>query len=300
MASIKDKAAASKAFEASVDYDPPRSVSPVLARCIHIGGYDTRAFGVAILSLVQQGFLDMRTGADGDITLSPRDSVWPPRSKAAGWLLAELVGKGDFAIGRENYVRLQELRRGHAERLAVETRHGAGTGGLFIMAGFGLVVCLSIMVAALVARAPVGVSALTVLTPFWPVPVLAVGGLWLWRRLLMRRKAKICPDREEMERFYRYIKVAMADRLNPRFAADGAYKMHDPDTVFVAAFGLPNAWADPLVHRLESLLPCTPAGTDLNSAVERSALTEKRGFAPRKQPDLWDPAGIGFWLFFGD
>ncbi|NVJ97774.1 MAG: DUF2207 domain-containing protein [Alphaproteobacteria bacterium] len=282
--------------ETFADYDPPRAMSPALARSIYIGGYDTRTFAVAILSLARDGFIEMRTEDNGEIIVSRRESVWPPRSKAANWLFEALVGRSDFSIGRVNYLRLKEIRRGHAERLRGESTHEAGTGGVFIMAGFGLAVLMSVMVAAIISRAPMGVPVLDVLAPYWPFPVAAVGGLWLWRRNMLRKQAAVCPDRVELDRYRRFIEVAMADRLNPRFVADGTYKFDDADTVYAAAFGLENAWADPLVHRLESLLTGPLKGTDLDTAVETGKLTEKRGFAPRKQSSLWGGED-DFWFF---
>jgi len=273
MASIKRQTTAS--------YEPSPGMAPALARAQMIGGYDTRTFAVAILSLVQDGFMAMKPEPDGGIRLTRKDHAWPPRGSAAQWLLKALVGKSDFVLGQQNYVRLLTIRHGHAERLLLESNRLAGNGGAFIMAGVGLAVLMAIGIAAVAARAPMHMSAADVLLPYLPLPLAASAGLWGWRRAHMRAKrAKRQEKANGIERYRRYIEIAKADRLNPKFAADGAYKSHDPDTVYAAAFGLDNAWADPVVHLLEGLLLSAADETGLRP----EALTNKRGFAPRPQP----------------
>ncbi len=272
---------ASITHQTTASYEPPRGMAPSLARARLIGGYDTRTFAVAILSLVQDGLIAMKPEPDASIRLTRTAHAWSPRDTAAQWLLKALVGKSDFVLGKRNYVRLLRIRQGHAEQLLRDSNRQAGNGGAFIMAGFGLVVALAIGTAAVAARAPMHMSAAEILLPYWPVPVTSIAGLWFWRRTHMRAKtAKLKKDAEEIERYRRYIKIAQADRLNPKFAADGAYKSHDQDTVYAAAFGLDNAWADPVVHLLEGLLP----GTVEETGISAEALTDKRGFAPRPQP----------------
>ncbi len=267
--------------QSTASYEPPPGMAPALARARLIGGYDTRTFAVAILSLVQDGFMVMTPEPDGGIRLTRQAHAWPPRGSAAQWLLKALVGKSDFVLGQQNYVRLLTIRKGHAEQLLRDCNRQAGNSGAFVMAGFGLVVALAIGTAAVAARAPIHMSAGEILLPYWPVPVAAISGLWLWRRTHIRAKnVKLNKDAEEIERYCRYIKIAQADRLNPKFAVDGAYKYHDKDTVYAAAFGLDNAWADPVVHLLEGLLP----GTVKETGPGAEALSNKRGFAPRPQP----------------
>lgn len=265
----------------SASYEPPPGMAPALARTRLIGGYDTRTFAVAILSLIQDGFMAMTPEPDGGFRLTRRVHAWPPQGNAAQWLLKALVGKSDFVLGQQNYVRLLTIHKGHAARLLRESNRLAGNGGAFIMAGLGLVILMSIGIAALMARAPMHMSGADVLLPYWPGPVAAFAGLWFWRAAHMRAKhAKLREDANEVDRYRRYIQIAQAERLNPKFAADRAYKFHDPDTIYAAAFGLDNAWADPVVHLLESLLPVGVKETGLNAET----LTNKRGFAPRRQP----------------
>ncbi|WP_286830519.1 MULTISPECIES: DUF2207 family protein [Kordiimonas] len=253
--------------QVSVSYEPTPGISPALARTKLIGGYDTRTFAVAILSLVQDGFLEMKPEQDGSIRLRRKAQAWLPQGSAAQWLLKALVGKDDFALGPKAYVRLLTIRKGHAARLLKENNRVAGNGGMFIMAGLGLVVLMSVFVAAVAVRAPLHLSAWEILLPYWPLLAVAVGGLWFWRMVHMREKnAKLQREANEVERYRRYIEVAQAERLDPRFAADGAYKFHDPDTVYAAAFGVKNAWADPVVHLLESLLPATIEGAGYSKA----------------------------------
>lgn len=128
----------------SASYEPLAGMAPALAKTRLIGGYDTRTFSVAILLLIQDGFIAMETVAEGGTRLTRQAHAWPPQGAAARWLLKVLVGKSDFFLGQQNYVRLLTIRKGHAARLLREDNRLAGNGGALIMAGVGLVVLMSI------------------------------------------------------------------------------------------------------------------------------------------------------------
>lgn len=291
---------ASMHSSASVAYGPPSGMTPAEMRFHHIGGYDTRTFAVAILTLVQAGHLLMTPTADGGFRLEAGNRSIPPRDATQRWLARALgVRRRPFLVGRNNYVRLLDIRRRHFQRLDKQSKRVAGPDGGTFMAGLGLSVLMLIGAVGVYARAPIGVPVSDVLMPYAWLPAVSFFGLYLWHIWRGRKVAAKDMMGVQLQGFHRYLSVAMADRLNPKFMVRGAHGMPDAAVVHAAAFGLENAWADPFVQLLEGLLPADIMGTDAADPVSGSTLPDKRGFAPRKQSRAWGIAPF-IWPFVGE
>lgn len=284
----------------SVAYGPPSGMTPAEVRFHHIGGYDTRTFAVAVLALVQAGHLSLVPTSDGAFRLESGNRSIPPRDATQRWLLRALgVRRRPFLVGRGNYVRLLDIRRRHFLRLDQQCRRTAGPDGVTLMAGLGLFVLMSIGAVGVYARAPIGAPVSDVLMPYVWLPAVSFFGLYLWRIWRGRKVATKDTMGVQLEGFHRYLSVAMADRLNPKFTVGGTHGAPDAAVVHAAAFGLENAWADPFVKLLEGLLPADIMGTDAADPVSGNTLPDKRGFAPRKQSRAWGIAPF-IWPFAGE
>lgn len=283
-----------------VAYSAPDGVTPALARYHTIDGYDTRTFVVAILDLVANDFLDMGAGRADGIAFRRGSAEGKPKSLPSRQLLKDILrGRDGLPVGKTAYTDWLTIRHRHARAMDWQDQTLRGTGGGTLMAGVLITVICLILMARVAMLRPYGMSALDALLPYWPVPAFLYGGLYLWRWLSRRHLPSMTAVEAQLAKYKRFLEVAKADRLDPRFMADGVHKSIDPDTLYLAAFGIRNSWADPLVQAFEDLLPGPVQSTHLYDGVDGADLSDKRGFAPRPAPRAFTPLFLmGAWFDF--
>ncbi|WP_262690091.1 DUF2207 family protein [Kordiimonas aestuarii] len=272
-------------------YYPPKGMTPALAHVLASGDYNARSFGAALTALVARDVVSLRHEGEG-YTLrrgaqKPADQTL---SKGEAALVRSLFVAGDeVPVTRHGYLRLSAAMKAHYRGLKRENRlylNGPFRLGIVAVAtGFGMMAY-----AVAHARTPVlgsglaetGVPAWSLIA--WLVAIAALLDLWRHRR---GRKPAATHDR--LARYREYLRVAMADRLDPKFGPSGHMGVLTEEHAYIVAFGLENTGLDAFVHALESVSGHAPEGTSIYSAFRRGRGGKKRGW--QFKDDFWGTRG---------
>lgn len=100
---------------------------------------------------------------------------------------------------------------------------------------------------------------------------------------------------DHLHRYRTFLDIAVNERVDPRFAADGRFYEMPPEMPYIIAFGLHNSWGDRFTAAVSGVVEGQPKDTSLNSLYAEHRRKLARRQPPRiKQPSLITrPRGYG-------